>query len=114
MSIPIHVDLKDAKAKLSDRNIRRGHIAMSSQILLDSDRYVPNRDGHLRPSGHMSRDGKEISWNTVYARAQFYGKNGIVTFRKYTTPGTGKRWDEKAKAIHMTDWIQRFVKGAGF
>ncbi|WP_238140599.1 minor capsid protein, partial [Streptococcus suis] len=38
----------------------------------------------------------------------------IVTFRKYTTPGTGKRWDEKAKAIHMTDWVQRFVKGAGF
>lgn len=114
MSISIQVDLKGAKKKLSDHNIRRGHIAMSSQILLDSDLYVPNREGHLRPSGHMSRDGKEVSWNTVYARAQFYGKNGIVTFRKYTTPGTGKRWDEKAKAIHMTDWVRRFVKGAGF
>ncbi|HEM3656438.1 TPA: minor capsid protein [Streptococcus suis] len=114
MSISVRVDLKGAKAKLSDRNLRRGRIAMSSQILIDSDRYVPNREGDLRPSGHMSPDGKELSWNTVYARAQFYGRNGIVTFRKYTTPGTGKRWDEKAKAIHMTDWVQRFVKGAGF
>lgn len=114
MSISVRVDLRGAKTKLSDANFRRGHIAMSSQILIDSDQYVPNREGDLRPSGHMSPDGKELSWNTVYARAQFYGTNGIVTFKKYTTPGTGKRWDEKAKSIHMTDWEQKFMKGAGF
>ncbi|MFX3912284.1 minor capsid protein, partial [Streptococcus suis] len=58
MSFSIQVVLKGAKKKLSDHNISRGRIAMSSQIFIDSDQYVHKLDGKLRPSGHMSRDGK--------------------------------------------------------
>lgn len=115
MSIRIEVDLGGVKSKLSDRNIIRGKVAMANQMLLDMTNFVPmaNEGGDLRVSGHVVDNGDAIEWNTVYARAQFYGTNGIVNFQHYSTPGTGKRWDEKAKAIYMSDWKNVFVKGAG-
>ncbi len=115
MSIRIKVDFGNIKSKLSDQNIQRGKVAMANQMLLDMTNFVPmaTEGGDLRASGHVIENGNGIEWNTVYARAQFYGTNGIVTFWHYSTPGTGKRWDEKAKAIHMSDWKDKFVKGAG-
>lgn len=113
MAVKITVDLKGATRKLSEQNFTRGRIAMASQMLMDMDRLIPYKDGSLRASGHMASDGSELSWSTVYARAQFYGTNGIVTFQSYTTPGTGKRWDEKAKAQYGDNWRKVFVKGAG-
>ena len=61
------------------------------------DPYIPMRSGPLRASGRVESNG-DVSYNTVYARAHFYGSNGIVTFRRYTTAGTGKRWDKPLKA----------------
>ncbi|MBF0788165.1 MULTISPECIES: minor capsid protein [unclassified Streptococcus] len=115
MSIRIKVDMSNIKSKLSNQSIRRGKLAMANQMLMDMTNFVPmaNESGALRASGHVIENGNAVEWNTVYARAQFYGTNGIVTFQHYSTPGTGKRWDEKAKAIHMTDWKDKFVKGAG-
>ncbi|MBF0778181.1 minor capsid protein [Streptococcus cuniculi] len=115
MSIRIKVDLSGVKSKLSDRNILLGKVAMANQMLLDMTNFVPmaNEGGALRASGHVIENGNGIEWNTVYARAQFYGTNGIVSFQHYSTPGTGKRWDEKAKAIYMNRWQDVFAKGAG-
>ena len=51
-------------------------------------------------SGTPISDG--IRYPGDYARAQFYGssynKTKRWTFKKYTTPGTGKRWDKKASS----------------
>lgn len=115
MSIKIKVDLKGVTDKLSDRSFIKGRVAMANQILLDTTNYVPldPNGGELRASGHVAEGGVSVDWTTVYARAQFYGTNGIVAFNNYTTPGTGKRWDLKAKANHMSDWKNEFVKGAG-
>ncbi|MBL5010076.1 minor capsid protein [Enterococcus lactis] len=49
-----------------------------------------------------------ILYETKYARRQFY-LNG----KKYTTPGTGPRWDLKAKSLYMPSWKKAYLKGAG-
>lgn len=113
MSIAIKVDLQKAKQKLSRESMTRGKIAVASKILLDNEQYIPLRGGDLRASGRIVGQGDAVVYGTVYARAQFYGSNGIVTFRRYTTPGTGKRWDQVATSKHAEEWAREFVKGMG-
>ena len=115
MSIKIDVDLGGASKKLSPQNMVRGRVAMANQILLDTTNYVPlgPDGGDLRASGHVTDNGISVDWLPVYARAQFYGTNGIVVFSNYTTPGTGKRWDLKATALHIDSWEQKFIEGSG-
>ncbi|MGG5333830.1 minor capsid protein [Enterococcus sp. AZ163] len=112
----ITVDLSGVRSKLSDAAMDRGRYAMGNQMISDMHPYVPKRSGGgaLRASVHLSGDSKSITYQMPYARAQFYGTNGKVVFRKYSTPGTGKRWDLKAKALHLPSWKRAFLKGAGF
>ncbi|MGT2800415.1 minor capsid protein [Streptococcus satellite phage Javan292] len=117
MSIRIKVDLDGVTAKLSEKNFVKARTEMAKQMLADMNYFVPSSDpysdGHLRASGHVVEGGRAIEWTPPYARAQFYGTNGIVTFQHYSTPGTGKRWDEKAKDIHMNHWKDIFIEEAG-
>lgn len=108
-----HVDLGGVTKKVSPQTVRRGRQAMANQMLLDTTNFVPMRDGTLRASASIGLQGETISWNTVYARAHFYGTNGIVTFRKYTTPGTGKNWFVKARNKHLNEWKDVAVKAMG-
>lgn len=116
----ITVDLDGARAKLSDDAMNRGRYAMGNQMLADMIQYVPKRDSILRPTGHLTSDNKKIIFDTPYAKAQFQGKivrrdtGKTVVFRKYSEPGTGKRWDEKAKGLHLPAWKRAFLRGAGY
>lgn len=114
--VKISVELDRAKMKLSDGNIRRGRFALANQALADMNQYVPMDEGHLRLTATIDIDGSAVNYNTPYAKAQYYGyretKDGKVFFRNYTTPGTGPKWDEKAKGIHMKEWEKAFLKGA--
>ncbi|MCT8388333.1 minor capsid protein [Leuconostoc lactis] len=107
----ITIDLSGVNKKISQKAFQRGQSAVANQALLDMSVYVPSRHGELRASGHATSNS--VQWSTVYSRAQFYGTNGIVKFKKYTVKGTGKRWDTKAKKLHMDDWKRAFKKGAG-
>ena len=110
----IDIDLDGVFAKLSDKALQRGQYALANQALADMNQYVPKREGDLRTAVSMGIDGTEIIYNMPYAKAQFYGfvGKGGYPVRNYTTPGTGPRWDEKAKGIHMDDWQNAFIKGA--
>lgn len=112
--VNVHIKLDAAKRKLSDGNMKQGDYALANQALADMNNYVPALDHHLRGSGTIDLNGKAINWNTPYAKAQFYGKvgKGGYPVRNYTTPGTGKRWDLKAKGIHMEDWKRAYKEGA--
>lgn len=114
--IRMNTDLNRIEQKVSDSNIRKGKSAMANQILIDTDKYVPmsGGGGALRASAHVEAGGDAISWNTVYARAQFYGTNGIAVFKKYTTPGTGKQWYDKSAAVNTDKWKRVAAKGMGF
>ncbi|ENI8789263.1 minor capsid protein [Listeria monocytogenes] len=95
--VRVVVDLGGVERKFSPETVKRGKLAMASQGMMIMEPYIPFRGGPLRASGRIESNG-DISYNTVYARAHFHGTNGIVVFRKYTTPGTGKRWDKPLKA----------------
>lgn len=112
MSIKVQYDLTPLEKKFGAGNVMLAKTAVANQVLLDSKKYVPSDGkGYLRTSGRAS-DGS-VSWNTVYARAQFFGTNGIVTFRKYTTPDTGSKWTEKASNSNMKKWEEVAKKGLG-
>lgn len=107
-------DLSGVERKVSDANILRGKRALANQVLMDTDKYIPMEGGALRASGQIAIDGSAVSWNTVYARAQFYGTNGIVVFKKYTTQGTGKLWYDKSAEANVDKWKRVAAKGMGF
>ncbi|MFW7409164.1 minor capsid protein [Vagococcus fluvialis] len=109
----INIDLRGVYQKLSDSNIQAGRRAFANQAHVDmNENFVPMLDGNLRQFSNIGPDGTTIHWNSVYASAQYYGTNGKAVFSKYRTPGTGPRWDEKAKGVFMSDWIDAFMKGA--
>ncbi|MDD7758780.1 MAG: minor capsid protein [Aerococcus suis] len=91
---PIYSQLKRSNDKATT--------ALAKQAGYDMNNYVPMESGDLRGSMRSNKNG--ISWDTRYARAQFYGTNGRAVFRKYTVAGTGKRWDLKAESIHGNQW----------
>jgi hypothetical protein len=113
----VKVDLRGAQKKLSAQNLTRGKVAMANQVLMHMEAFVPKRDHNLAASGHVTDSGNAVEYNTPYARAQFYGKSfkkgTSFTFKSYTTPGTGPRWDLKAKGLYGNSWPKVFKKGAG-
>lgn len=103
----ITVDLGGAYVKLSKRAEQRGQYALANQALADMNQFVPMDEGILRMSATIDIDGSAINYNTPYAADLFY-----MHKYNYTTPGTGPRWDNKAKGMFMRDWVDAFIKGA--
>lgn len=113
MSIHVKVDKHGLERKLTPSNINKGLFALTSQAHADMDRYVPKRHGHLRQDS-FARDN-HIVYMVPYAKPQFRGYVGKgYPVRHYNTPGTGKRWDLRAKGNHMDAWRKAFIKGGGF
>lgn len=102
----VKVKIDGVYKKLSKENFDRGRYALANQAMADMNQYVPRKRGDLRQKVHASHEN--IIYESPYAKRQFY-LNG----RKYSTPGTGPRWDLKAKSIHGKSWKKAFVKGAG-
>lgn len=110
MAAGIKVDLSGVRIKVSPEAFRRGRYALGNQALADMDQFVPKMPGSgiLRQSGHLSADASEILYQTPYAHYQF-----TLNGRNYSTPGTGPRWDLKAKSMFISSWVRAFTKGAG-
>ena len=135
MGVSVKVDLGTVYKKLDKQAMDRGRYAMANQMLSDMNQYVPKKSYTLVGTGHVTPSSREIVWRTKYAKAQFYGKftrtkpltakqlrylhamarenGGKLPKRGYSTPGTGPRWDLKAKGIHMETWKAAYLKGAG-
>lgn len=110
MGIRAHVDLSGIERKISPAQMRAAKQAVAGQILIDCEQYVPMLDGDLRASGHVGNGGESVIWQTVYAKAQYYGTNGRQVFSRYTTAGTGSKWYEKAEQNHMDDWKEKAIE----
>lgn len=107
--VQVKIDLSRAKQKLSNQAMQRGRNALGNQALADMNQFVPMKEGILRQTGHVEGDATSIIWSTPYASKMFY-----MPMYNYTTPGTGPRWDNKAKSIFMSSWVEAFTKGAGW
>ena len=113
MGVTINVDLGGVTRKLSKANLQRGQYAMANQMLEDMTPFVPYKEHHLEISGHVASNGNELIWDTPYAKVQFYGRSKHASWTAGKQPGTGPRWDLKAKPIYMNDWKKAFKDGAG-
>lgn len=113
--VSVKVDLKGIEKKVSPTALAKGKLAIASQMKKDMARFIPRKSGDLSGSGQATKDG--VEYPGPYARAQFYGssynKHRSFTFKRYTTPGTGKRWDLKASAIHVKDWGKVGLRAMG-
>lgn len=105
--VQVNIDLKIPQQKLSQNNIDRGRYAFANQALADMNQFVPKDENILRQTATIDITGEAINYNTTYAARMFY-----MPMYNYTTPGTGPRWDMKAKSMFMSDWIKAFTKGA--
>lgn len=114
-NVSVEVDLQGLEKKCSPEAVKRGKVAMISQMIDVMEQFIPRRDGTLSASGSAFSDG--IRYPGPYARAQFYGssynKNKSWTFSKYTTPGTGKRWDKKASSKYSKEWGKVALRAMG-
>lgn len=106
--IKVKVDLRGVTKKLSAANFKRGQFAMANQALDDMNIFVPRREGDLQNSAHIDSSGGFVVWEMPYANRQFRG----IGIHNYTTPGTGPRWDLKAKGMFLNSWVDTFKKGA--
>lgn len=113
--VSVKVDLKGIEKKVSPTALAKGKLAIANQMLTDFTPFVPRKSGELSGSGQATKDG--VKYPGPYARAQFYGSsyNKVRTFvfKKYTTPGTGKRWDLKAEALHSSEWGKVGLRAMG-
>lgn len=102
MSVRVNVtkDLKGIPVKLN-RMTKLGQYALVNQVHADMNPYVPALSYDLRNISSIGIDGKSVQYNVPYARKQFF-----VPAKKYTTSGTGPRWDLKALSIHRDSWIR--------
>ena len=107
MAIKVKVtkDLKGVKTRVNQMT-KLGQYALANQVYQDSNRYAPKLTGDLRSQSYITPDNKQIVWTVRYARRQYYNYGA-----KFTTPGTGPKWDSKALAIHGKQW-ERIVKKA--
>lgn len=78
---------------------KKGQYALANQMHTDSNNYAPMLSGDLRTQSQVSADNKTVVWNAPYARRHYYN-----LMANYSTPGTGPKWDEKAKSIHLESW----------
>lgn len=115
MGITIKIDLGRINKKFGSNASKVAEQAIADQAIMDMERFVPFRDGNLRGLVHVS--GSQIVYDTVYARAQFYGssynKHRSFSFSKYTTAGTGPRWDLKAKGLYGDKWADKAKEALG-
>lgn len=111
MAFRINVDLDGFMDQTSINNVKRGQYALVNQAMSDMEQFVPKDQGHLRDSVHATADGSQITYAMPYAKAQFYGIINGHPIHNYTTPGTTKRWDLKAKSMFMDSWVKAFTEG---
>lgn len=111
MAFRINVDLDGFMDQTSLNNVKRGQYALVNQAMSDMEQFVPKDQGHLRDSVHATSDGGQITYAMPYAKAQFYGIINGHPVHNYTTPGTTKRWDLKAKSMFMDSWVKAFTEG---
>ena len=105
MRIKINKNLVGIHTKLS-KMTDQGQIAFVNQVYADTQKFVPMLSGDLRNQSSIAIDKKSITWNTPYARRQYYNVGA-----NFTTPGTYAKWDEIAKAMHKASW-QNVVRKA--
>lgn len=113
MAFKVDIDLGGFMDQTGLDSVKKGQYALANQAMSDMMQFVPKDrpEEPLRQSVHTTADGSQITYSTPYAKAQFYGIINGCPVHNYSTPGTGKRWDLKAKSMFMDSWVKAFTRG---
>lgn len=98
--VKVEFDKTMVKAKITS-NVNRAQLALSVQVLKDSNFYCPDAEGTLMRSGRVEDSGTAVSWDTPYARRQYHG---FPNKRKDKNPNARMKWFEAAKAVKLKVW----------
>jgi hypothetical protein len=105
--LKLNVNLTRINQILNEGNMLNARRRVLNQMEMDMHPLIPYRQGDLRNNIALNFDATQLVYYAPYAKAQFYGfvgPNSTRPVRHYTTPGTGKRWDLKAKSMYGEDW----------
>ena len=96
------------------QNIERAQKYLDSQVLKDTDKYVPMRTGILAKSGIIgTRIGSgELEYSAPYAKPVYYGVN--INFSKSRHPLACAKFFEASKAVNKNAWlaeVRRIARG---
>ena len=114
MSVIVETD-RGAWENAVNKAVETAAYALAEQMLADSEKYVPYSGGSIQSAGNLREHGRVekgdsgvfyLVWDTVYALYQWFGvrADGSRRVRRYTTPGTGTQWVEKARATSEGRW----------
>lgn len=107
--IRLSVDVEMDQTRLKYKQIlayKKAQFALDSQVLKDSNYFIPKREGFLEKSGILhSRIGRgHIEWRTPYSRRLYY--NPQYNFSKDVNPNARGLWYEEAKARNKNEWVE--------
>jgi len=104
-------------------NIQEGgpaHAFFTETCYKKMDQYVPMSGKNSKVSLRTNVDIKvdSITYQSPYASYQYFGKrkDGSHVIKKWTTPGTGPKWDKRMKSAHMQEVVKevgQFVRTHG-
>ena len=96
--------------RLLNKGITAALAAVTEQAAHDTNMYVKYDSGTLHDSQRVEyKDGtSEISWNTPYAKRQYYTGTPIDHKKGEAEPRL--MWAHYAESLHRKDWDKIFVK----
>lgn len=113
MKAIVKVNISSIVPKISNATEKVTHI-VTQQVLKDSNFYAPEDRGYaggLIGSGvdHVDVKTGKITWAKPYARRLYKGVT--FNFSKDKNPNAQAMWYDKAKSVHLNDWVQVAKKG---
>ena len=82
--------------------------AVSNQIAVDSNRFIPKEFGALESSVFADSNFQEgkLIWGVNYAIYVYYNTSRGMRLHKDKNPQASHFWFEVAKTQYLSDWVQ--------
>ena len=95
------------------QNNERAQKYLDSQVLKDTDKYVPMRTGILAKSGIIGTQigSGELEYSAPYARKVYYGAN--IGFSQSRHPLACAKFFAASKAVNKNAWLAEVRRIAG-
>ena len=101
MGIKVNVhSVNKTTARLENAFYEHALPSVSEQMMDDCNHYVRMQSGELADSVKKENNGREITWNTSYAKKVYY----TGTPRTNVNPSASLRWCEKASRNKKSEW----------
>ncbi|WFC01163.1 minor capsid protein [Pediococcus pentosaceus] len=123
MGYTVKTNFDQFKGRFAKQNIGAAKYATLAQMQSDMEHLIPKRAEenrtNLRGSVAILPDNSGITYNTAYAKAQFYGvitdkhggKHPVKHYTQWPGDFPGKRWDLRGKELYGKDWVKAFKGG---